>query len=190
MSKLPNYIVDSNPFKLAGPPDYWLQALWDFDQSLVVMPSKMGFFYRIGQRRAPRHDMKMIDDMRKEDADAIMMANHRLVPVTTLLATANWSCFPMHMEMLRQRAPWRMGGHEEVNHRLEQQDTDDEMAKQAKIDEHLTGLGKDAWGLYLKKIGVRSHMYIPKTGKPVQDAPKIGASKKAPGIKVGSIFLP
>lgn len=188
MARLPNYIVDTNPFKLAGPPDYWLQALWDFDPSLVVMPSKMGFLYRIGQRRPPSHTVKLVEEMRKEDADALMMAKHRLVPVTTLLATANWSQFPMHMEMLRQRAPWRMGGAEVVNQRLEQQDMDEELAKKAKVDEHLTGLSKDAWGLYLKKIGVRSHMYIPRTGaKSTPVAPK---KDKNPGVQVGSIFLP
>jgi hypothetical protein len=188
--KLPNYIVDANPFKLAGPPDYWLQALWDFDQSLVVMPSKMGFYYRIGQRRPPSHTLKMVEEMRKEDADAIMMAKHRLVPVTTLLSTANWSQFPMHMEMLRQRAPWRMGGADEVNRRLEQQEREDEIAKQARIDQNLTDTAKDAWGLYLKKIGVRSHMYIPKTGKAAEPNKFKIKEDKAPGVQVGSIFLP
>jgi hypothetical protein len=190
MARLPNYIVDANPFKLAGPPDYWLQALWDFDASLVVMPSKMGFFYRIGQRRNPRHDMKMVDDMRKEDADARMMAAHLLVPVTTLLSTANWSQFPIHMEAMRQRMPSRMGGHEEFNKRLDAQEAEDELKKQIAQDEMLTSISKDAWGLYLKKLGLRSHMYIPKTGKSTEEKPNFSMGTKAPGIQVGSIFLP
>jgi hypothetical protein len=190
MARLPNYIVDENPFKLAGPPDYWLQALWDFDKDLVVLPSKMGFFYRVAIKRPPNHTLQMIEEMRKEDADARMMAVHHVVPVTTLLATANWSQYPMHMEMMRQRAPWRMGGHEEVNKRIEAQEAEDEIRKQAELDAKLDDISKDAWGLYLKKLGLRSHMYIPKTGKPESKQPNFAAGKKAPGIKVGSIFLP
>lgn len=189
MANLPNYIPDTNPFRLAGPPDHWLRALWDFDSSLVVIPSRQGFYYRVCQRRPPSYSLRLVNEILKEDADSRMIASYNLIPVTTLLATANWMQAPMHMEMLRQRAPWRMGGAEVVNQRLEAQDQQDEFDRQAQTDEHLTYLGKDAWGLYNKKRGVQSHMYIPKTAssKVVQFKKP---DTKAPAIKVGSLFLP
>lgn len=91
-----------------------------------------------------------------------MLASHSLVPVTTILSTANWSN-PYLFEELRRRAPWRLGGAEAVNKMLDAQDAKESLDKQVKTDEHLSYLGKDAWNLYNKKIGVRSHMYIPKS---------------------------
>lgn len=183
-----NYLVGENPFHLAGPPNYWLKALYDFDTSLVVMPSKQSFIYRVCMRRKPSFSVNVVNDIMKEDADSRMMAAHNLVPVTTLLATTNWSNFPLHMEELRRRTPHRMGGAEAYIKKLEQQEWEDELKQRQDFDNNvLAPLTKDAWNLYQKKIGVRSHMYIPKTGNtPRPDTVR----HKAPAVKVGSIFLP
>lgn len=157
---LPNWIPDMNRFSLAGPPKWWLLKLNEFDNSLVVVPSRQGFYYRLTQRRKPKLTTNIVNDALFNESDTKMLARYGLVPVTTILATANWSN-PYLFENLRQRAPWRLGGAEKVNQMLEAQDQQDELDKRAKIDEHLTYLGKDAWRLYGKKIGVRSHMYSP-----------------------------
>lgn len=164
-----NYVVDVNPFRLAGPPDHFLRSLWDFDNSLVVIPSRQGFFYRLAQRRKLTLTTKMINDLLFDQSDTKMLAKHGLVPVTTILATANWSN-PFLFEELRRRAPWRLGGADQVITRLEAREQQDEIDKQSRTHEHLDSLGKDAWGLYNKKIGVRSHMYIPqkKVSRPTQ----------------------
>lgn len=194
MARLPNYIVDSNPFNLAGPPDYWLRALWEFDNSLVVMPSKQNFCYRVCQRRPPSHATQVVNEILKEDADARMMAAANVIPVTTLLSTANWAEFPKHMEALRQRAPWRLGGAEQVIQKLEQSEWLEEQNRRQQFEENvLNPLAKDAWGLYNKKIGLRTHMWSPKTpgSTPQSQAPRVNVkSTPNPGIKVGSIFLP
>ena len=62
---------------------------------------------------------------------------------------------------LANRAPHRQGGADAVSQRLEAQDQKDELDKRAKTDEHLSYLGKDAWMLYQKKIGLRSYMWSP-----------------------------
>ena len=49
---------------------------------------------------------------------------------------------------------WRLGGADKVNADLDARDQEAELAKRAKTDEHLTYLGKDAWKLYRKKIGL------------------------------------
>lgn len=155
-----NYIVDQNKFSLAGPPKWWLVSLWNFDNSLVVVPSRQGFYYRLAQRRKPNLQANIVNDSLFNESDTKMLARYCLVPVTTILATANWSN-PYLFEELRRRAPWRLGGAQKVADDLDTADAEAEQVKLAKTDEHLTYLGKDAWKLYNKKIGTRSHMYIP-----------------------------
>jgi hypothetical protein len=167
----PNYIPDVNPFSLAGPPTWWLKKLWDFDASLVVVPSRQGFYYRLAQRRTPNLTTDIIKDALFAESDTKMLARYALVPVTTILSTANWGN-PYLFEELRRRAPWRLGGADAVNHMLDEQDRKDDLDLRAKTDAHLTALGKDAWGLYNKKIGKRTHMWSP-TVKPPAPRPLI-----------------
>lgn len=155
-----NYLPDVNRFKLAGPPDWWLRKLWDFDSSLVVVPSRQACVYRLAQRRRLNLPEHLVNDSLWKESDTRMLATYGLIPVTTIIATANWSNPLMFIE-LANRAPHRQGGADEVNRRLEEQDQKDELDKQAKTDEHLQYLGKDAWMLYQKKIGLRSHMWSP-----------------------------
>jgi hypothetical protein len=157
-----NYIPDVNRFKLAGPPKWWLDKLWDFDSSLVVVPSRQDCVYRLAQRRKLNLSIAVTNDIMFKESDTQMLASYGLIPVTSILATANWSN-PFMFEELRRRAPWRLGGAQKVADDLDAEDAKAELDKRAATDEHLTYLAKDSWNLYLKKIGVRSHMYSPKT---------------------------
>lgn len=159
-----NFIVDLNRFSLAGPPNWWLQKLWEFDNSLVVVPSRQACVYRLAQRRKLQLPDHIVNDALFNESDTKMLARYSLVPVTSIIPTANWSNPYMFVE-LANRAPWRQGGAEAVNKRLEDQEWQDMIDTQIKTDEHLTYLAKDAWKLYNKKIGVRSHMYSPPTRK-------------------------
>ena len=159
---LPNYIESDNPFSLAGPPNWWLAKLWHFDSSLVVIPSKQQCLYRLAQRRPPNIATTLTNDSLFKDSDTRMLASHGLIPVTSILATANWSN-PFLFEELRRRAPWRLGGAEKVNADLDMRDQQDELDKRAAQDDINTQVARDGWNLYNKKIGVRSHMYIPNT---------------------------
>ena len=116
-----NYIVDANPFKLAGPPEWWLRKLAEFDQSLVVMPSRQGFYYRLCQKRPPSLTKKLIEDLLFQESDTRMLANRGLIPVTTILSTANWDN-PLLFKDLAERAPHRLGGAAKVNKMLEDQE--------------------------------------------------------------------
>ena len=160
MARLPNYIEATNPFRLIGPPTWFLHKLWDFDASLVIIPSKQGFYYRLAQRRPLQLPEKVVNDVLKEQADTQMLASHGLVPITTILATANWSN-PLFFIELERRAPWRMGGAKKFEQKIEAQERQETIDKNIHQDEHLSYLSKDAWNLYLKKIGVRSHMWSP-----------------------------
>jgi hypothetical protein len=150
-----NWIQDINKFSLAGPPKWWLTQLWHFDNSLVVVPSRQGFYYRLAQRRKLTLPDHIVADALFNESDTKMLARYSLVPVTTILATANWGN-PYIFEELRRRSPTRLGGAEKVNAMLEAQDAQDEADKKAKTDEYLTHLGKDAWKLYKRKLGLRA----------------------------------
>lgn len=95
----------------------------------------------------------MVHEMLKEQADAQMMAIYGLVPVTTIVATANWDN-PLMFNELAERAPWRQGGAEKVNAIIEAHDAAKDAAIQTKNEELTTGLAKDSWKSYRKKIGL------------------------------------
>lgn len=156
-----NFIRDVNRFNLPEPPAFWLRALWEFDSSLVVIPSKQQALYRLAQRRKVNLPEKILRDPFFQQSDTQMLASYGLVPVTSILPTINWSD-PSNFQELASRAPWRNGGSEEVLRKIEEQEAREELDRTVNQDEHLTSLGRDAWGLYKKKLGLQSHMYIPR----------------------------
>lgn len=169
-----NWIEDTNRFTLAKPPEWFLQKLWEFDNSLVIVPSRQDCVYRLAQRRMLNLPEKMVNEALFNESDTKMLASYSLVPVTSILSTCNWHDPYLFVE-LANRAPHRQGGATKVNEMLEARDQMDEIHKAARQDEMLTYLGKDAWNQYNKNIGVRSHMYIPRTRSQMV-GPKFGRS--------------
>ena len=174
--RTPNYIRDINKFQLAGPPDYFLRQLWDFDPSLAIVPSRQGFYYRLAQRRKLNLPEKVVNEVLREEADTRMLATHGLVPVTTILSTANWSN-PLIFVELARRAPWRNGGADKYTQMVEDQDYKDRLDKAVQQDANLTDLAKDSWKYYQKKVGLRSHMYSPKTKGPLEQTSQRGITR-------------
>lgn len=162
MAAYSNYIKDTNRFQLAGPPSWFLRQLWEYDPSLVIVPSRMGFFYRLAQRRQLKLPESIINDVLKEQADTRMLAAYSLVPVTTILATVRWDS-PLIFQDLTMKAPWRMCGAEKYEQELLRREKQEFFEKREKQDEHLGYLAKDAWRFYQKKIGVRTRMWSPTT---------------------------
>jgi hypothetical protein len=175
-----NYIPDQNRFKLTGPPSWWLRHLWEFDSSLVVIPSRQDCVYRLAQRRQPDLRANITNDALWNMSDTQMLASYSLIPVTTIIATANWSN-PLMWEDLRQRAPWRNGGADAVIKHIEGNERKKELDIAAKNDAYNDYLAKDAWRYYEMKQGLRSNVYSPKTP---DRRPKIAS--KAPLIQVAT----
>ncbi len=157
-----NWIEDTNRFALSKPPQFFLSKLWEFDSSLVIVPSRQSPLYRLAQRRKLSLPEQMVNEALFNESDTKMLASYSLIPVTSILGTVNWHDPYLFIE-LGNRAPHRQGGADTVNKLLEEQDAKDELLKRARTDEHLQYLAKDAWGMYNKNIGVRSHMYVPRT---------------------------
>lgn len=149
-----NYIPDTNRFHLAGPPSWWLAKLWDFDSSLVVIPSRQQCLYRLAQRRKLSLREDITNNALFNESDTRMLASYGLIPVTSILPTANWSN-PYLFEELANRAPHRQGGADAAIRKVEDQELKDEFDKRQLTDEQLTYLSKDAWKYYNKKIGLR-----------------------------------
>jgi hypothetical protein len=149
-----NYIPDTNAFSLAGPPQWWLAKLWDFDSSLVVIPSRQTCLYRLAQRRKLNLPEHITNNALFNESDTRMLASYGLIPVTSILPTANWSN-PYLFQELANRAPHRNGGAQKAADMMDEQDLKDEFDKRQQTDENLQYLAKDAWKYYNKKIGLR-----------------------------------
>lgn len=148
-----NYLPGSNPYHLAGPPAWWLAKLWDFDPSLVVIPSVQGYLYRLCQRRPLDEKAKLVNDI-KRDGDSLALAQYGLVPVTTLLATARWDN-PLMWNDLAERAPWRQGGADAYIKKVEGMEAEKQFKINLENSERNTYLAKDAWKMYQIKKGTR-----------------------------------
>ena len=187
-----NYIPDQNRFKLSGPPKWWLQQLWDFDSSLVVVPSRQGFYYRLCQRRKLNLTEKMVNDMLFKESDTHMLASYSLVPVTTILATANWSN-PFLFEELKNRAPWRLGGAEKVNKMLDERDALQQAQLRAATEDNLVERARDGWKAYQYRTGQRTFIDATKDGRKPEriraQADGRPASSSAPQRHAGAVEI-
>lgn len=162
-----NFIKDRNPLDLASPPKWWLKRLWDFDDSLVVVPSRMAYCYRLAQRRIPDRRTNLVHDL-QGDSDSQMLRSYHLVPVTTIIATARWDN-PLMWNDLAGRMPSRNGGAEAYEAKLLAIERQKELDELAKRDDMLDIVAKDSRKFYDLKRGVRSNLWSPtiKGSKPL-----------------------
>ena len=152
-----NFIVDVNRFKLAGPPAYFLKQLWDFDPSLVIVPSRQGCYYRLAQRRKLTLPEHITNDALFKESDTKMLASYSLIPVTTILPTANWGN-PILFKDLSDRAPWRNGGAEKVTHKLEDVEQQQRTAISKQNIEMITDRAQIGWKMYQTKTGAKTFL--------------------------------
>jgi hypothetical protein len=177
-----NFIKDRNPLDLAPPPAWWLKKLWEFDDSLVVVPSRMTYCYRLCQRRAPDKRTNLVHDL-QADSDSQMLRSYNMVPVTTIVANPRWDN-PVMFEDLRQRMPSRMGGAEKFEAALLSKEQQVKLRERAEREDMLDQVAKDSLKFYNMKRGVRSHLWSPS----VPNKPERPTFSKAPMIKVASQY--
>lgn len=152
-----NYLPDLNRFKLAGPPAWWLRGLWEFDSSLVVVPSRQDCVYRLAQRRTLNLPAHIVNDALFASSDTRMLASYSLIPVTTILSTAQWS--PFMFSELAARAPWRQGGQEKVIKEIEEREAQEARQKDLQTDLFLTDVSKAGWKSYQFKTGAKTFQH-------------------------------
>jgi hypothetical protein len=187
MAALKNWIADMNRFGLAKPPDWWLQRLHDFDNQLVIIPSRQQALYRIARRKqfSPGVGaMAVLDNQR----DTGMLAFHGLVPVTTMIRYADSWDIDSILQKLRDRDMWALSGGpmsgrsaneraERVWTAVEGQEQAQEQQERARQREDLDYRSRDAWRSYQARTGQRSRPTIqsgqrnrPSSGSTPQEA--------------------
>ena len=164
MEELRNFIPDQNRFKLSGPPQWWLQKLHDFDDSLAVVPSRQGCYYRLAQRRKLQLRENIVNDALFKESDTQMLASYSLVPVTTIIANPVWS--EWMFKELEERAPWRQGGADKVVKLMEERELNEEIKQRRATSQNLTFRAKDGWKTYQAKTGQRTFVDSTRAFKP------------------------
>lgn len=146
--------------KMAKPPEFWLQRLFDYDADLVVFPSiQVPFAYCLARRA--RLTGGMNDKILGGGAtpDTKFCLQHKLLPVTIIYrhSTASWSIDNIIGD-LQSRDIWKHGGAEKVS---DMQDANDD-AERAKIKQNIRddmyNRSGDAWRSYQARTGQRSKL--------------------------------
>ena len=147
-----------NP-KMAEPPAYVLQRLYDFDNMLVLFPSfAMPFYYVLARRRqltAGLTDKALDASITHPDTRACMA--HGLVPVTMVFKHGpNWNIDPV-IEKLKRRDIWAHGGAAKAADTLDAADERAEKKRKADVRDDMWNRAGDAWRSYQARTGQRNH---------------------------------
>ena len=167
-----NYL-DANP-KMAMPPAYWLQRLYDFDAELVVFPSfYIPYSYVLARRR--RHG-GMVDRALAEtitQPDTRFCLSHGLVPVTMITRerqTGGWDIDPL-IRSLKARDIWAHGGGEAMADQVDAADEREEVIRKQDLRNDMDARAALGYAIYKRRTGQRvtspgmgSERHTPTTG--------------------------
>ena len=157
-----NWIADENPFKLAAPPKWWLQRLWDFDNRLVVIPSRRQMVYRLAQRHPPDPRIQAVEAAMWKDSETKMLASHGLVPVLSITPDVTWEN-PTIFETLKERAPWMQGGTDKFLAKVEAAEATAEQRRDADTDAMMGERYEGAWNMLRRRMGLGKTWHQPFT---------------------------
>lgn len=150
-----NYIPD-NP-KMAEPPAFVLQRIYDFDNMLVLFPSRhIPYAYVIArrkQRTAGLQDKALLDTIDQPDTKMVMA--YDCVPVTLLYQIGTtWNIDPV-LAKLKARDIWEAGGAEKFATKMDEADKarEDAIKKANRTD--MYERSGDAWRSYQARTGQR-----------------------------------
>lgn len=105
---LPNWYPDENRFSLPAPGEWWLKLLAEYDDQLVVLPSRVDLVYRLTRRVRHEARMGLRAMIVHEHPDTVMMINYGVVPVA---AMTRWSIqSDKIIRDLMARDTWRVFG--------------------------------------------------------------------------------
>ncbi len=157
---LKNYIETVNPFKLAAPPDWWLQKLFDYDAELVVFPSVIRMNYVLARRRHHSNAMAEMDlldkNMIRQTAgmDGDVLADHNLIYVRHLVGD---TVRRHHIfQWLRDNDTKAHGGGEQFAKKLEDAEADLAQQKRQNMLDDIEHRARDAWRSYQARTGRRA----------------------------------
>lgn len=162
-----NWIADTNSFKLEEPPSWFMQALYDFDHQLVLLPSRKKAEYLLARRRsltAGMGDVAMLDN---KAPDTYMCYTHGVIPIAPLRWKDNtakvWSQTALDslLAELRSRDAWALGGGpggdpDAAWKAVEHTEALQERKEKRALREHFYHLGRDAYRSLKARTGQRN----------------------------------
>lgn len=150
-----NYLNDNT--RMAIPPAFWLQRLFDFDADLVVFPSRTTPFAYVLARRARLSGLTgqaLIDTAGNPDTKLCL--SRGLVPVSLIYRTGEQWSIDNIIRDLKARDIWAHGGADKVADTLDAQDVSRETDIKADIRDDMWNRSGDAWRSYQARTGQRS----------------------------------
>lgn len=167
-SKKSNWVPDKNRFSLPSPPEWFLRALSDYDDQLVVIPSRQVSVYRIARRskQQPGSDINIGAQSKRmnitdfdHSEDTKMLYSLRLVPVLTLQPWVTWNLDLIGI--LRSRDITAQGGWEKVADQLDKAEEQEKQRADKEAEDALLYRLGDAY----RSIQYREGLRIPVSGK-------------------------
>lgn len=157
---LRNWLQTPNPFKLAPPPQWWLQQLHDYDALLVVFPSQIRMAYILARRRTASNAMAELNRLDKDTVrqtaglDGAIMADHNLIYVRHLIG--NTIRQQGIFQWLRDCDTVANGGGDVIAARLEETEAQRTARKRATMIDDIDHRARDAWRSYQARTGRRA----------------------------------
>jgi hypothetical protein len=151
-----NYIADNAVMEV--PPPYFLQRLFDFDNMLVLIPSRhVPFAYVVARRRqfsVGLTDAAILESI--EQPDTKMCISYGVVPVCLMFKTGpSWDVDSLIRD-LAARDLWAHGGADKVADMLEAQEAAEEARVKAQIRSDIWDRSADAWESYKARVGANN----------------------------------
>jgi hypothetical protein len=149
--------------RMATPPKYWLQRLYDFDADLVVFPSIQVPFAYVLARKARRTGGMNVNDPQFNTAatpDTKFCIMRHLLPVSLIYrhSTASWGIDNILAD-LKARDIWAAGGADVYADQADAADTQRENKQKALIRDDMWNRSGDAWRSYQARTGRRSRTH-------------------------------
>lgn len=166
---LGNYIPDSP--KMAEPPAFWLQRLYDFDNQLVVMPSRQRPYAYVLARRARRSAATLGDMVGVLEGDTAMCVSYGCVPVSLILRTGEGWEIDGILADLKSRDIWEHGGGDKAADLMDQADAKARARIKADIRDDMWMRSGDAWRSYQARTGQRTKLNRPTAKKAAGQQP-------------------
>lgn len=139
----PNFIPTANPFGLATPPAWFLQALLAYDPRLVLFPSVQEPCYQMGRRASPGRGPGMARPLTRLPDTQVFHA-HRVYPWKRILAATivgmSWQ------RVLRDLPCYDTEKVEDPVSAPDRMEAEDEAALDKAIADGADQIAADAWG--------------------------------------------
>lgn len=157
-----NFYAD-NP-RMAIPPAWFLQRIYDYDAMLVMLPSRTKpFAYVLARRRqfgAGISEKAIEDSITVSDTKMCLL--YGLVPVCLVIRHGStWDADPV-IRSLQARDLWAQGGADKVADRLEAEEDAEREKTRQQTRETLWHLSGDAYRSYKRRTGQAVSMTDPR----------------------------